>query len=357
MAGSKYEYVRSFEQPDALLPATYVVIRVDGHGFTRFTAEHGWAKPTDARGVSLMTAAALDVLREWGDVVFAYGQSDEYSFLLPPRAAVFGRRAAKLATGVASLFAAAFVLHWPRYFPTVPLQRAPAFDGRCVCYPRAAHACDYLRWRQVDTHINALYNECFWALVQRGGASPAQAHERLKGTLSDAKHELLHGTFGLNFAALPAAYKRGTTLLRVARAKGGGGGGGSGREAAGGSGSGSAEAAGGGGGAAVAAAAAAAAASAAAAAAAATDATAGAEADAAPAEPAATAPLPPPPSTRESSRLEGSSGGSVPALPLPEGHPPLPPFRLPPNVQLLHTDYLAAPNKGFLEGVLEAYEA
>ena len=345
MAGSKYEYVRSFEQPDALLPATYVVIRVDGHGFTKFTAEHGWAKPTDARGVCLMTAAALDVLREWGDVVVAYGQSDEYSFLLPPRAAVFGRRAAKLATGVASLFAAAFVLHWPRYFPTVPLQRAPSFDGRCVCYPRATHACDYLRWRQVDTHINALYNECFWALVQRGGASPAQAHERLRGTLSDAKHELLHGTFGLNFAALPAAFKRGTTLLRVARARGGGSGGSSG---GGGGGGGSAVAADGAGSEAAAGALTAAADAAPAAAA-------GDAAEAARAEPAA--PAPPQLSARESSRLEGSSGGSVPALPLPEGHPPLPPFRLPPNVQLLHTDYLAAPNKGFLESVLGPLEA
>jgi len=310
MAGSKYEYVRAFEQPDALLPSTYIVIRVDGHAFTKFTAEHGWAKPTDARGVCLMSAAALDVLREWGDVVFAYGQSDEYSFLLPPRAGVFGRRAAKLATGVASLFAAAFVLHWPRYFPGVPLQRAPSFDGRCVCYPRAAHVADYFRWRQVDTHINALYNECFWALVQRGGCTPAQAHERLKGTLSDAKHELLHGTFGTNFAALPAAFKRGTTLMRVARARG---------SRSGSAGAGAAGGDGGGG-------------------------SSGASA-------AAEAPAPP---GKESTRAGTSSG--VEALPLPEGHPPLPPHALPPNVQLLHTDYLAAPNKGFLEAALEPYE-
>jgi tRNA(His) guanylyltransferase len=337
MAGSKYEYVRAFEQPDALLPSTFIVIRVDGHAFTKFTAEHGWAKPTDARGACLMTAAALDVLREWGDVVCAYGQSDEYSFLLPPRAGVFGRRAAKLATGVASLFAAAFVLHWPRYFPSVPLQRAPAFDGRCVCYPRAAHAADYLRWRQVDTHINALYNECFWALVQRGGSTPAQAHERLKGTLSDVKHELLHGTFGVNFAALPAVFKRGTTLLRVARARGGGSGG-SGSGSGGGGGdsaaqeAGAAGGSGGGGGGS------------------------GSSGSGGGSEAAQPLPAPAPsPAGKESTRMD--PGSSLAALPLPEGHPPLPPFSMPPNVQLLHTDYLAAPNKGFLEGILQPLEA
>ena len=323
MAGSKYEYVRSFEQPDALLPSTFIIVRIDGHAFTKFTAAHGWAKPTDTRGVCLMTAAALDVVREWGDIVFAYGQSDEYSFVLPPRSTVFGRRAAKLATGVASLFAAAFVLHWPRYFPSTPLQRAPSFDGRCVCYPRLAHVADYLRWRQVDTHINSLYNECFWALVQRGGASPAQAHERLKGTLSDAKHELLHASFGINFAALPAAFKRGTTLVRVGRAKGG---------AEGGSSSSSSGA------------------DPAAAAAAAPAASPTAAQDRAPDSATAA------PAARESSRLDGSSS-SLAALPLPEGHPPLPPFSLPPHVLLCHTDYLAAPNKGFLEATLAPFEA
>jgi tRNA(His) guanylyltransferase len=217
MAGSKYEYVRSFESDDALLPSTFVVVRVDGRAFTRFTEEHGWLKPTDSRGVCLMTACALEVLREWGDLVFAYGQSDEYSFVLPPRGNPFGRRSAKLATGIASLFASAFVFHWPHYFPTLPLQRPPAFDARCVVYPRLSHLADYLRWRQVDTHVNALYNECFWALVQKGGCTTTQAHDRLKGTLSSAKHELLHGSFGLNYASLPAAFRRGTTLVRVGK--------------------------------------------------------------------------------------------------------------------------------------------
>jgi len=46
MANSKYEYVRKFELADALLPDCWIVVRVDGKGFTRCglaQAEAAWA--------------------------------------------------------------------------------------------------------------------------------------------------------------------------------------------------------------------------------------------------------------------------------------------------------------------------
>jgi tRNA(His) guanylyltransferase len=33
MAKSKYEYVKSFEKDDSLLPNTWMVLRIDGRGF------------------------------------------------------------------------------------------------------------------------------------------------------------------------------------------------------------------------------------------------------------------------------------------------------------------------------------
>jgi len=35
MANSRYEYVRNFELDDKLLPGCWIVIRVDGKGFTK----------------------------------------------------------------------------------------------------------------------------------------------------------------------------------------------------------------------------------------------------------------------------------------------------------------------------------
>ncbi len=180
----------------------------------RFTSLHGFKKPADERGLALMDAAALEVLGEFPDVRLAFGESDEFSFVFARRARVFGRRAAKLVSVVASLFAAAYVRAWPRFFPATPLAATPAFDGRAVCYPDAKTLRDYLAWRQADTHINCQYNTCFWALVQRGGATPAEAQAALKGTLADFKNELLFSRFGLNYNELPPRFRKGSTLVR-----------------------------------------------------------------------------------------------------------------------------------------------
>ena len=75
------------------------------------------------------------VLRDFGDVVMAYGQSDEYSFVLRPDATVYSRRSDKISTTVAALFASSFVFHWSEHFPDKPLRYPPTFDARCVCYP------------------------------------------------------------------------------------------------------------------------------------------------------------------------------------------------------------------------------
>ena len=97
MANSKYSYVKNFETDDRLLPDCWIVVRVDGKGFTkcaecgtlphamsrheadrrcslqtraatgehgmysmlcRFTAVHGFEKPNDAGALALMDAAA-----------------------------------------------------------------------------------------------------------------------------------------------------------------------------------------------------------------------------------------------------------------------------------------------------------
>ena len=43
-----------------------------------------------------------------------------------------------------------------------------------------------------------------------------QAHQRLKGSFSKDKHEILFKEFGINYNQEPEVYKRGTILIRVA---------------------------------------------------------------------------------------------------------------------------------------------
>jgi tRNA(His) guanylyltransferase len=119
MANSRFQYVRSFERAEndrRLLPGCYAVVRLDGRGFTRFSRAHGLRKPNDPRALRLMDAAAAEVMRAFPEVALAYGESDEYSFLLRRAGVPFERRSTKLATLFASTFAAAYVRFWPEFF-------------------------------------------------------------------------------------------------------------------------------------------------------------------------------------------------------------------------------------------------
>lgn len=51
---------------------------------------------------------ARQVMSEWSDLVMAFGQSDEFSFLLPASSPLYGRRSAKLSTSFVSLFSSRY---------------------------------------------------------------------------------------------------------------------------------------------------------------------------------------------------------------------------------------------------------
>ncbi|GAA5865897.1 hypothetical protein JCM3774_005516 [Rhodotorula dairenensis] len=218
MAGSRYAYVRNFELPDPLLPTTFFVIRIDGKGFHGFSKLHNFEKPNDKNALTLMNEAAKRVVggRELnGECVLAFGESDEYSFVFKRTCQLHGRRSSKLVTLVVSIFSAAYVALWPQYFPNSPLtlEELPVFDGRVVQYTSEEEVRDYLRWRQVDTHINNLYNTTFWALVQQGGRTTTQADKDLQGTISSEKQELLFSRFGINYNTVDDIYKKGSIVI------------------------------------------------------------------------------------------------------------------------------------------------
>ena len=177
MAKSKFEYVRTFESDNRCLPSTWIVIRVDGKGFHKFTADHEYDKPNDEKGLQLMSRAAKAVMEEYKEICLAYGQSDEYSFIFRKDSQVFSRRAFKLSTNVCSLFTSAFVFHWNQFFGTPLPKYPPVFDARVVLYPTNKTLRDYLSWRQADCHINNLYNTTFWMLVLKGGLTTSAVYQ------------------------------------------------------------------------------------------------------------------------------------------------------------------------------------
>ncbi|KAG0334918.1 hypothetical protein BG004_000212 [Podila humilis] len=215
MAKSKYEYVREFETEVKLLPNVYILVRIDGKGFHKFSTEHEFAKPNDVRALNLMNHAARSVMNELDDIMIGFGESDEYSFLFRKSTDLYQRREAKIVSTVVSLFTSAYVYYWPDYFsgstrPKYP----PVFDGRAVLYPSEVEVKDYFAWRQADTHINNLFNTSFWALVDKGKLSPRAAEVKLSGTDSKQKNSMLFEEFDINYSKIPAIFRKGSVLLR-----------------------------------------------------------------------------------------------------------------------------------------------
>ncbi|CAG4998731.1 unnamed protein product [Parnassius apollo] len=214
MAKSSFEYVKTFELSDTLLPNTWIVVRLDGKCFHKFSEDHNFTKPNDVRALKLMNYAAFTVFREFNDLLMAFGQSDEYSFVFKKHCTVYKRRAAKLVSTITSKFSASYVFYWSKFFGEEQLKYPPSFDGRIVLYPSEENLIDYMKWRQADVHINNLYNTTFWTLVKEGKLSPAQAEKRLCGTVSGDKNEILFKEFNINYNDEPEIFKRGTLLLK-----------------------------------------------------------------------------------------------------------------------------------------------
>ncbi|KAI1378614.1 tRNA guanylyltransferase [Hypoxylon crocopeplum] len=220
MANSRFEYVKQFEQVDNLLPNTWIVVRIDGRGFTKLCAKYNFEKPNDRRALDLMNAAARAVATEIPDITIAYGVSDEYSFVFHKTCALFERRSSKLVSTIVSTFTAYYIHLWSTYFPDTPLSPPlPSFDGRAVCYPSVQNLRDYMSWRQVDCHINNLYNTTFWSLVQLGGMEAKDAEKFLsltsvKGTLAADKNEILFSKFKINYNNEPEMFKKGSVVFR-----------------------------------------------------------------------------------------------------------------------------------------------
>ncbi|CAG7557131.1 unnamed protein product [Fusarium equiseti] len=215
MANSKFEYVRNFETTDPLMPSTWIVVRIDGRGFTKMCAKYGFGKPNDRRALDLMNAAAKQIVTELPDIMIAYGISDEYSFVFHKSCTLFERRASKLVSTVVSTFTAYYVHYWSTYFPDTPLSPPlPSFDGRAVCYPSVQILRDYMSWRQADCHINNLYNTSFWSLIQIKGLDNKEAEKRLAGTLAKDKNEILFSECSINYNNEPEMYKKGSVIFR-----------------------------------------------------------------------------------------------------------------------------------------------
>jgi tRNA(His) guanylyltransferase len=184
-----------------LPPRTYTVIRIDGKAFHTFTK--GLPKPYCRHLAEAMDAAAKAVCRQSMGCRLAYGQSDEYSFLLTD----FERHESEpwFSGGVqkiASVAASIFTAHFNQAF--APYPHVAVFDARVFTIPSIGEVENYFIWRQQDAERNSLnmLASCYF--------SHKQLHD--KGT--PERHEMLY-TVGVNWANEPTDFKRGRVIRKV----------------------------------------------------------------------------------------------------------------------------------------------
>jgi tRNA(His) 5'-end guanylyltransferase len=191
-----------------LVPGAWTVLRLDGRGFTRFTAER-FEKPFDERLRDLMIVAARELLADFQGL-YAVTHSDEISVVFAPHWELFDRRVEKLVSVSAAVVSAAFSL---------ACGEAVHFDSRVWQGVSLDDATAYFRWRQGDAARCGLHSWCYWTL-RRDGLDAEQAARALVGKGKDFQNEFLFH-HGINFNDLPAWQRRGVGLCWESYAKAG----------------------------------------------------------------------------------------------------------------------------------------
>lgn len=191
-------YEQSMDQ--FVIPENYIIVRLDGRGFTRLTKELcNFEAPFDVRFRDLMVGTVKALMSDTGmKIVYGYTESDEISLLFSKDADAFSRKVRKLNSILAGAASAEFSL---------ALGRAGVFDARVIPIPNRDVLVDYFRWRMEDAHRNSLNSWCYWTL-RKEGMSPNAASKELSGKSNAYKNELLFQR-GINYNDLPSWQKRG----------------------------------------------------------------------------------------------------------------------------------------------------
>jgi tRNA(His) 5'-end guanylyltransferase len=178
---------------------THLILRIDGRAFHQFT--RGLERPYCRPLADALDTAALALAAQFTGCRFAYGQSDEYSFLATDMEGQkarmwFDGNVQKIVSVAASVFTAAFAASFVS-------KELATFDCRALVIPPAADVERYFLWRQLDASANSLNML----------ASAHYSHAELLGKSEADKHELLHAK-GVNWAKQPTDFKRGRAILR-----------------------------------------------------------------------------------------------------------------------------------------------
>jgi tRNA(His) guanylyltransferase len=175
---------------DLTLPVdSPVLLRLDGHNFSRFTANFN--RPFDQRIHDAMTATCTDLLHHFTSATVAYTQSDEITLVFPEGVKAFNERVQKLGSLAASYTSIRFGFHLTSCLQTNPepavrggeeVSGIAHFDARLFAVPSLAEALNCLIWRcRGDAVRNAV--SAFARTLFEQGDMHGKSSEELKAMI------------------------------------------------------------------------------------------------------------------------------------------------------------------------------
>lgn len=193
-----------------IVPWAWIVLRMDGVGFSKLTERLGLQKPFDLAFANIMTFVSEALLTRFGGL-YVYHQSDEISLLLKPESTLYDRELEKLVSTSAGLASAHFAtqLH--------DLTEWPFFDCRVCVLPTRQDVLDYFSWRQSDSIRNALNSYAFWIMVEEMSSGKSNLAARRSAAkflerMSVADKRFVCSQNDLDFDAVPAWQRNGTGI-------------------------------------------------------------------------------------------------------------------------------------------------
>lgn len=201
-------------------PKSYVIIRLDGKNFSKYTKN--LVKPFDTDLSDAMNQTAQALCDEF-NCKFAYTQSDEISLVITEIGnleadPIFGNSLQKLCSLTASVATAKFnevrnkqflqIFVGERMGKVSPLEvelpKQAFFDARVFVVPNADEVLNHMIWRQQDCTRNS---------ISMAGQS-VFSHKELQGLNGGQVQEKLFTDASINWNDYPTKFKRGIVVYK-----------------------------------------------------------------------------------------------------------------------------------------------
>lgn len=206
-----------------LTPRSYVIIRLDGKGFSKYTAKLN--KPFDIDFSNAMDETAKALCAEF-NCKFAYTQSDEISLVITDignleAEMIHGGAIQKLCSLTASVATAKFneirnmqflmdlnkeiLIDSVKKDFVIDFPKQAFFDSRVFIVPNKMEVLNHMIWRQQDASRNSI-------------SMAAHAHLGHKATMNKSgseKQEMMMTEKGINWNDYPIKFKRGVVIHKI----------------------------------------------------------------------------------------------------------------------------------------------